>query len=187
MIYQLSPFAGQRHYVLAVDGSCINNPGPGGWGTLRQLVEADGTVSAQHPFAGSLAETTNIRAEMTAAIKGLSKLDIPDTPALIISDSEVVVKGATIWMPGWKERNWKNSDGKPVKNMELWQEIDALMQGRQIEWLWVRGHAGHPLNEMVDTLAKSAARRVYAKPGHGLKDMHHAWFLGLDALPARAA
>lgn len=153
MIEQNLPFTGQRHYVLAVDGSCLGNPGPGGWGVLRQLLEADGTIVAQCPFAGCAANTTNIRMEMMAVVKALSKLDIPDTsdlPVLLISDNQVVVKGATLWKPGWIAKGWRKADGKPVENLDLWQQIDALTQGRQIDWHWVRGHAGHPLNEMVD-------------------------------------
>ncbi|HWU65166.1 MAG TPA: ribonuclease H [Ensifer sp.] len=188
MINSSSPFAGQRHYVLATDGSAIPNPGPGGWGVIRQLVEANGTLAAQRPFAGRFhKKTTNIRMEMLAVIKGLSSLDIPHLPVLVISDNQMVVKGATEWMSGWKERGWRKSDKSAVENLDLWLEIDALMQTRPIEWLWVRGHDGHVLNEMVDVLAKNATRWVYAQPGRGMKDLHGNWFLGLDALTSEAA
>lgn len=187
MINSTSPFAGQRHYVLATDGSAVPNPGPGGWGVVRQLIEADGTLAAQRPFAGRCGKTTNIKMEMMAVIKGLSKLDIPDLPVLIISDNQMVVKGTTEWMPGWKERGWKKSDRKPVENADLWQEIDALMQTRPTDWLWVRGHDGHELNEMADILANNAAQNFYARPGKGLMVLHRRWFLGLDALAVETA
>ena len=185
MMNSTSPFHGQRHYVLATDGSAIPNPGPGGWGVIRQLIDADGTLVTQRPFAGWYAKTTNIRMEMTAVIKGLSKLGIPDLPVLIISDNQMVVKGATEWMPGWKARGWRKSDRKPVENADLWEEIDALLQARPIEWLWVRGHDGHELNELADILANSAAQKSYARPGKGLMDVHRKWFLGLDALEVK--
>ena len=125
--------------------------------------------------------------EMTAAIKGLSNLDHPELPVFIVSDLEMLVKGATEWLEGWKARGWRNASKKPVKNVDLWEQIDALSQGKQIEWLLVKGHVGITLNEMADTLADNAAKRVYAKPGMGLKDLHKQWFTGLDALTAEAA
>ncbi|MBO9589450.1 ribonuclease H [Devosia sp.] len=177
-----SPLAGQRHYILATDGACLPNPGPGGWGAIRQLVEADGTISAQSPFAGFQPATTSVRMEMLAAIKGLSRLTIPELPTLLLTDNQMVVKGMTEWLVGWKERGWKTADKKPVKNLDLWLELDALAQTRAICWQWVKGHAGHELNEMADTLANNGALRVYAKAGSRLKDRHPNWYLGDDAL-----
>lgn len=182
-----SPFVGQRHYVLATDGACKCNPGPGGWGALRQLVEADGTISAQSPFAGYQPNTTSVRMEMTAAIKGLSRLTIPELPVLLLTDNEMVVRGVNEWMPGWKARGWKKANKKPVKNLDLWLELDALAQTRPIVWQWVKGHAGHELNEMADTLANNGALKVYAKAGLGLKDQHREWFLGEDAVALEEA
>lgn len=182
-----SPFAGQRHYVLAIDGACIPNPGPGGWGGIRQIIEADGSVSAQLPYAGHSKSTTNNRMEMTAAIRGLSLLDIPDLPLLVLTDSKQVVMGMTEWMPGWKERAWRTADKKPVKNHDLWLQLDTLAQTRPIQWQWVKGHAGHGLNEMADRLANNGALKTYAKPGCGLKDLHHGWYLGTDTVIMKEA
>lgn len=176
-----SSLAGQRHYVLATDGACIPNPGPGGWGAVLQIIEADGTLSFQRPMAGCQTKTTNNQMEMRAAIKALSRLSLPELPAVVLTDSQIVVKGMTEWMAGWKARNWRKAGGKPVENQDLWQELDVLCQSRVVVWQWVRGHAGHHLNEMADTLANSAAEREYAKPGHGLKDRHADWFVGSEA------
>lgn len=182
-----SPLSRQRHYILATDGACIPNPGPGGWGVVRQLIEADGTLSAQAPFAGYHPDTTNVRMEMTAAIKGLALLTEPDLPVLVLTDSETLAKGMTEWMTGWKARGWKTASKKPVKNLDLWQELVALAETRPIVWQWVRGHAGHDLNEMADTLANNGADKVYAKPGHGMKDRHLDWYLGTDAVADQRA
>lgn len=184
----VSPFAGQRHYILATDGAAEpTNPGPGGWGFVRQLVEADGSIISQRPFAGFGGHSSNVKMEMTAAIKGLSNLKHPDLPVFIMTDLELLVNAMTLWLEGWKARGWRNASKKPVANVDLWQQIDHLAQGKQIEWLWVKGHAGIALNEMADTLANNAATRVYAKAGMGLKDLHSRWFTGLDALPYEAA
>ena len=119
---------------------------------------------------------------MTAAIRGLSLLDIPDLPVLVLTDSQQVARGMTEWLPGWKAGSWRTADKKPVKNQDLWLQLDALAQTRPIHWHWVKGHAGHGLNEMADTLADNGALKTYAKPGYGLKDLHCGWYLGTDAL-----
>jgi ribonuclease HI len=128
------------------DGACKGNPGVGGWGALL--------VSAGHrkEISGGEANTTNNRMEMTAVIRALESLKRPSTVE-VHTDSQYVQKGISEWMTGWKRRNWHTADGKPVKNQDLWLQLDALSQLHKIEWKWVRGHAGHPENERADALA----------------------------------
>ena len=128
------------------DGACKGNPGAGGWGALL--------VAGGHrkEISGGKANTTNNRMEMTAVIRALESLKRPSTVE-VHTDSQYVQKGISEWMPGWKRRNWRTADGKPVKNQDLWLQLDALSQLHRIEWKWVRGHAGHPENERADELA----------------------------------
>ena len=128
------------------DGACKGNPGAGGWGALL--------VSGTHrkEISGGEADTTNNRMEMTAVIRALESLKRP-SKVEVHTDSQYVQKGVSEWMAGWKRRNWRTADGKPVKNQDLWLQLDALSQLHQVEWKWVRGHAGHPENERADQLA----------------------------------
>ncbi len=128
------------------DGACKGNPGVGGWGALL--------VAGGHrkEICGGEADTTNNRMEMTAVIRALESLKRPSTVE-VHTDSQYVQKGISEWMAGWKRRNWRTADGKPVKNQDLWLQLDALAQLHRIEWKWVRGHAGHPENERADELA----------------------------------
>ena len=128
------------------DGACKGNPGAGGWGAL--LV----TNGHRKEICGGEANTTNNRMEMTAVIRALESLKRPSTVE-VHTDSQYVQKGISEWMAGWKRRNWRTADGKPVKNQDLWLQLDALSQLHRIEWKWVRGHAGHPENERADALA----------------------------------
>jgi len=128
------------------DGACKGNPGAGGWGAL--LV----TDGHRKEICGGEANTTNNRMEMTAVIRALESLKRPSTVE-VHTDSQYVQKGISEWMPGWKRRNWRTADGKPVKNQDLWLQLDALSQLHRIEWKWVRGHNGHPENERADELA----------------------------------
>jgi ribonuclease HI len=128
------------------DGACKGNPGVGGWGAL--LV----TDGHRKEICGGEADTTNNRMEMTAVIRALESLKRPSTVE-VHTDSQYVQKGISEWMAGWKRRNWRTADGKPVKNQDLWLQLDALAQLHRIEWKWVRGHAGHPENERADELA----------------------------------
>lgn len=128
------------------DGACKGNPGPGGWGAL--LV----TDGHRKEISGGEANTTNNRMEMTAVIRALESLKRPSTVE-VHTDSQYVQKGISEWMTGWKKRNWRTADGKPVKNQDLWLQLDALSQLHRIEWKWVRGHNGHPENERADALA----------------------------------
>lgn len=128
------------------DGACKGNPGAGGWGALLL------TDGHRKEICGGEANTTNNRMEMTAVIRALESLKRPSTVE-VHTDSQYVQKGISEWMAGWKRRNWRTADGKPVKNQDLWLQLDALSQLHRIEWKWVRGHNGHPENERADELA----------------------------------
>ncbi len=130
------------------DGSCSGNPGPGGWGVF---IEA---ACGERELYGGEAETTNNRMELMAAIEALRALD-PGQPIDLYTDSQYVKKGLNEWMAGWKRNGWKTAAKKPVKNKELWIELDTLAQDRDIAWYWVKGHAGDPGNERADALARS--------------------------------
>jgi len=131
------------------DGACSGNPGPGGWGTLLRW---DDHVKELSGFAP---ETTNNRMELTAAIEGLAALKRPCRVRLT-TDSEYVKKGITEWIDGWVRRGWKNAQKKDVANRDLWERLLAESGRHQVEWCWVRGHAGHPENERCDELARAA-------------------------------
>ncbi len=128
------------------DGACKGNPGPGGWGAL---LVADGH---RKEICGGEPNTTNNRMEMTAVIRALELLKRPSTVE-VHTDSQYAQKGISEWLPGWKQRNWRTASGKPVKNQDLWQQLDALSQQHHVEWRWVRGHNGHTENERADVLA----------------------------------
>ncbi|MBQ3116826.1 MAG: ribonuclease HI [Alphaproteobacteria bacterium] len=131
---------------LYTDGACSGNPGNGGWGYLLKYRDV------QKENYGGLPQTTNNQMELTAVIEGLKALKEPCHIDLY-TDSKYVLEGATKWLVGWKEKGWKKADKKMVLNQELWQELDSLLSQHQIEWHWVKGHAGHPENERVDKLA----------------------------------
>ncbi len=135
--------------VIYTDGACKGNPGPGGWGAL--LRSADG--SEKELFGGELG-TTNNRMEMMAVIEALAALKRPCQVTLHV-DSQYVLKGMTEWLAGWKAKGWKTASKQPVKNVDLWQRMDALVNsaGHRIDWQWVKGHAGAPGNERADALA----------------------------------
>jgi len=134
--------------VIYTDGACKGNPGPGGWGVLLR------SEAAVKELYGGEAQTTNNRMELTAVIQALQALKRPCRVTLWL-DSEYVRKGITEWLPGWKAKGWKTAARQPVKNVDLWQQLDALVQqgGHAIDWRWVRGHAGDPGNERADALA----------------------------------
>lgn len=134
---------------IFTDGACSGNPGPGGWGALLRIGASEKELSGYDPA------TTNNRMELMAVIESLRVLKRPVT-ARVHTDSQYVQKGISEWIHGWKRRGWKTADRRPVKNADLWQTLDALTVGHQIEWLWVRGHAGHVENERVDALARKA-------------------------------
>ncbi|MPR11448.1 ribonuclease HI [Microvirga tunisiensis] len=141
--------------VIFTDGACLGNPGPGGYAAVITI------AGDEQIIVGRDRSTTNNKMEMTAAIKALEAVS-KDLPIVIHSDSQYVIKGATEWLRGWKAKGWRKADGKPVMNQDLWMQMDALMVGRQITWKWVKGHAGHPENERVDSLANWEAVRAAA-------------------------
>ncbi|MDE2029417.1 MAG: ribonuclease HI [Alphaproteobacteria bacterium] len=135
---------------IFTDGACSGNPGPGGWGAL---LRCDGV---EKELSGGEASTTNNRMELMAAIQGIEALTKPSHVRLY-TDSQYVQKGISEWLPGWVKRGWKTADKKPVKNADLWQRLDAARAGHQVEFIWVRGHDGHPENERADRLAVGAS------------------------------
>jgi len=137
---------------MCTDGACRGNPGPGGWGVVLRYGDVEKELSGAEP------ETTNNRMELMAAIRGLQALREPCRVRLI-TDSSYVTKGMTGWLADWKKRNWKTADRKPVKNEDLWRELDAAGSGHEVEWEWVKGHAGHAGNERADELANHAIDR----------------------------
>lgn len=134
---------------IFTDGACSGNPGPGGWGALLRLDGKEKELSGFDPA------TTNNRMELLAVIEALRALKRP-VAARVYTDSQYVQKGISEWIHGWKKRGWLTADKKPVKNADLWQALDAATVNHRIEWLWVRGHAGHVENERVDALARAA-------------------------------
>jgi len=142
---------------MYTDGACKGNPGPGGWGVLLR----HGT--AEKELSGGERLTTNNRMELLAVIKGLSALRRPCEVDVYL-DSQYVRQGITQWIHGWKKKGWRTASGQPVKNVELWQRLDALTHQSEpvIRWHWVKGHAGHPGNEHADALANRGVEQVLA-------------------------
>ena len=139
-----------QHVEIATDGACKGNPGPGGWGVLLRM---GGT---ERELSGGEKLTTNNRMELKAAIEGLTALKRPCRVTLR-TDSRYVMDGLTKWIHGWRKNGWRTADKKPVKNAELWQELLDASAPHRVEWVWVKGHAGHPDNERADRLASDAA------------------------------
>ena len=135
---------------LFTDGACKGNPGPGGWGVLLRYGDQE------KELYGGTSETTNNRMELQAAIEGLTALK-RSCRVRLTTDSQYVRKGILEWMAGWKRKHWKTAAGKPVKNQDLWQLLDTQNQRHDIEWCWIKGHAGHRENEMADQLACKGA------------------------------
>jgi ribonuclease HI len=138
---------------IYTDGACSGNPGPGGWGAILRY----GT--RERELSGSEAHTTNNRMELMAAIAALEALTRPCTVRLH-TDSIYLRDGITRWIHGWKKNGWRTADRKDVKNADLWQRLDTALGKHKIEWLWVRGHAGHPENERADALARAAIKAL---------------------------
>ena len=141
---------------IFTDGACRGNPGPGGWGAVLRF---NGT---EKELYGGEAQTTNNRMELLAAINALALLKRPCRVRLT-TDSKYVLQGITEWLAGWKRKQWKNAARQPVKNQDLWQELDRLVTPHQIDWQRVRGHTGHPENERADQLANRAIDELLGK------------------------
>lgn len=133
------------------DGSCLGNPGPGGWGAIIRQSGKEVEIS------GGKKNTTNNEMELTAVIESVKRV-VGSAQITVTTDSQYVVKGATQWMKNWIKNGWKTASKKPVKNRRLWEEIHFLTEKQSIKWVWIRGHAGHPENERSDQLALAAAR-----------------------------
>ncbi len=135
---------------IHTDGSCLGNPGPGGWAALLRY------KGIERELAGGEAHTTNNRMELMAAIMALETLTEP-CRIVLHTDSQYVRQGITQWLPGWLRKQWKTAGGDPVKNRELWERLHAAIQRHEIDWRWVKGHNGDPDNERVDVLARDQA------------------------------
>jgi ribonuclease HI len=131
---------------IYTDGACKGNPGPGGWGVLLRF------GAHEKELWGGEADTTNNRMELTAVIRALASLKRP-VCARVHTDSRYVQQGISEWIHGWKKNGWKTASKAPVKNADLWRQLDALVAQHRLQWIWVKGHAGHPENERVDVLA----------------------------------
>lgn len=138
---------------IYTDGSSRGNPGPGGWAALLRF------RGREREIGGREAHTTNNRMELLAAIRGLEALRRPCRVRLV-TDSTYVRDGITRWVAGWKRRGWRTASGQPVKNVDLWQRLDEAAAGHEVDWVWTRGHSGHPENERVDRRARAEAAAV---------------------------
>ena len=153
---------GNDRIVIHTDGACSGNPGPGGWGAILQW--GDHT----RELKGAEAHTTNNRMELMAAIMALETLKRPCDVDLH-TDSQYLRQGITGWINGWKRNGWKTADRKPVKNVDLWQRLDTVVDRHTVHWHWVRGHSGHDLNERADELAREAIAELRAAAHGGAK------------------
>ncbi len=135
-----------KNVIVYTDGACRGNPGPGGWGAILLYGDKEKELFGGEP------ETTNNRMELMAAIVALETLNAP-CQVVLTTDSKYVMDGITQWMANWKKRGWKTASKQPVKNVDLWQRLDAAVQRHEIDWQWVKGHSGHPGNERADALA----------------------------------
>lgn len=140
----------RKQVEIFTDGSCLGNPGPGGYGAILRYRGHEKTFNEGYHL------TTNNRMELMAAIVALEALK-EDCDVVISTDSQYVRQGITQWIHNWKKRGWKTADKKPVKNVDLWKRLDAALSHHTIKWEWVKGHAGHPENERCDELARAAA------------------------------
>jgi ribonuclease HI len=145
--------ASPPHVVIHTDGACSGNPGPGGWGAILAFGDREKELKGGEP------STTNNRMELTAAIAALEALNRPCRVDLH-TDSQYLRNGVMSWMPVWKRNGWRTADRKPVKNVDLWKRLDAALAPHQVRWHWLRGHAGHSVNERADALARQAITEI---------------------------
>lgn len=145
-----------KEVLIYTDGACKGNPGPGGWGAWLR------SGTHEREIWGGEALTTNNRMELTAVIEALAALKSRSRVSLYL-DSDYVRQGITSWIHGWKRKGWRTASGQPVKNVDLWQRLDALVPTHEIEWQWVRGHSGDPGNERADALANRGVDGVLGK------------------------
>lgn len=138
---------------IFTDGACSGNPGPGGWGAILRWGDQEKTLFGGEP------NTTNNRMELLAVIRALEALKRP-VKARVHTDSQYVQKGISEWIHGWKARGWKTAAKAPVKNEDLWRALDAAQENHQVEWVWVKGHAGHVENERADALARQGVESI---------------------------
>jgi ribonuclease HI len=148
--------------VIYTDGACSGNPGPGGWGAILSF------AGHEKELKGGELHTTNNRMELMAAISALEALTKPCDVDLH-TDSQYVRNGISSWIIGWKKNGWKTADKKPVKNVDLWQKLDGALKQHTVRWHWVKGHAGHPMNERADQLARDAIAELRDKLNRGVK------------------
>ena len=144
-----------RRVEIFTDGACSGNPGPGGWGALLRFDDRE------KELFGGARDTTNNRMELMAAIMALEALKRP-VAVVLSTDSAYLKNGITAWLQNWKARNWRTADRKPVKNVDLWQRLEAATAPHRVEWRWIKGHAGHPENERADKLARRGAKNFVA-------------------------
>ena len=157
------------------DGACSGNPGPGGWGVVLQAINA-GEIVKERELSGGAGETTNNQMELMAAISALETLERASS-ITVVTDSSYVKDGVSTWIHGWKRNGWKTAAKKPVKNVELWQRLDAAQARHNVTWEWVKGHAGHPENERADALARAGMEPYKPKsrfigPAHPTSNIH---------------
>jgi ribonuclease HI len=145
-----------KHVIIYTDGACRGNPGPGGWGVFLRY------GSHEKKMHGGEQDTTNNRMELMAAIQALKSLR-ESCRVELHTDSQYLQKGITLWLTGWKKRHWKKSDNKPVKNADLWKELDECAARHKITWHWVKAHNGHVENEMADALANQGVDELMRK------------------------
>jgi ribonuclease HI len=148
------------HVIIHTDGACSGNPGPGGFGAILSFGDVEKELKGSEPH------TTNNRMELMAAITALEALKKPCRVDLH-TDSKYVQDGISKWIHGWKRNGWKTADKKPVKNMDLWQRLDAALARHDVKWHWVKGHVGHELNERADQLARDAIAEMRAEQAGG--------------------
>ncbi|GAB4392885.1 MAG: ribonuclease HI [Gammaproteobacteria bacterium] len=141
---------------IFTDGACRGNPGPGGWGVVLRYQETEKTLHGAEP------NTTNNRMELMAAIQGLTHLKRP-CKVILTTDSQYLRRGMTEWLAQWKQAGWRTKQRRPVKNIDLWQQLDALAELHEIEWHWIKGHSGHRENEIADQLANQAIDQLQTK------------------------